>query len=178
MILVTSSPFFSRLLKKNNKKNQSHTLIYMRGIKYDILMAMTDFIYCGETNVYQDDLESFLALAAELQLKGLEEGLKEIPKTDPIKDSEVESPTPLKTVKPMQKAKPRKVNVTEPANDHNKFQPQGRPSFKLTFSNWWRLNMTLLKWWRGVGQFDQRTTLLVEEGAEWNPLTRVRRNPI
>ena len=81
-------------------------------------MAMTDFIYCGETNVYQDDLESFLALAADLQLKGLEEGLKEIPKTDPIKDSEVESPTPLKTMKPMQKAKPRKVNVTEPANDH------------------------------------------------------------
>ena len=118
VILVTSSPFFSRLLKKNNNKNQSHPLIYMRGIKYDILMAMTDFIYCGETNVYQDDLESFLALAADLQLKGLEEGLKEIPKTDPIKDSEVESPTPLKTMKPMQKAKPRKVNVTEPANDH------------------------------------------------------------
>ena len=37
VIIVTSSPFFSRLLEKNNNKNQSHTLIYMRGMKYDIL---------------------------------------------------------------------------------------------------------------------------------------------
>ena len=35
-----------------------------------------------------------------------------------MKDSDSESPTPLTTMKPMQKAKPRKVNVNEPANDH------------------------------------------------------------
>ena len=36
-------------------------------------MAMVDFFYCVEANVYQEKLVYFLALAAELQLKGLEE---------------------------------------------------------------------------------------------------------
>ena len=35
------------------------------------LVAIVDFLYCGEANVYQDNLDSFLAIAEELQLKGL-----------------------------------------------------------------------------------------------------------
>ena len=34
-------------------------------------MAILDFLYCGETNVYQENLDSFLAIAQELELKGL-----------------------------------------------------------------------------------------------------------
>ena len=30
-----------------------------------------DFLYCGEANVYQENLDSFLAIAEELQLRGL-----------------------------------------------------------------------------------------------------------
>ena len=30
-----------------------------------------DFLYFGEANVYQEDLDSFLAIAEEIQLKGL-----------------------------------------------------------------------------------------------------------
>ena len=30
-----------------------------------------DFLYCGESNVFQENLDSFLAIAEELQLKGL-----------------------------------------------------------------------------------------------------------
>ena len=33
--------------------------------------AMVDFLYHGEANVYQENLDSFLAIAEELQLKGL-----------------------------------------------------------------------------------------------------------
>ena len=36
-------------------------------------MVMVDFFYCVEANVFQEKLDYFLALAAELQLKGLEE---------------------------------------------------------------------------------------------------------
>ena len=43
----------------------------MRGMISDVLVAVLDFLYCGETNVYQEDLDSFLAIAEELQLKGL-----------------------------------------------------------------------------------------------------------
>merc|ERR1719319_919402 len=32
---------------------------------------MLDFLYFGEANVYQENLDSFLAVAEELQLKGL-----------------------------------------------------------------------------------------------------------
>ena len=32
---------------------------------------IVDFLYQGEANVFQENLESFLAIAEELQLKGL-----------------------------------------------------------------------------------------------------------
>ena len=43
----------------------------MRGVKSDDLLAIVDFLYNGETNVFQENLDSFLAFAEELQLKGL-----------------------------------------------------------------------------------------------------------
>ena len=43
----------------------------MRGVRPENLMAMVDFFYHGEANVYQENLDSFLVLAEELQLKGL-----------------------------------------------------------------------------------------------------------
>ena len=57
----------------------------MRGIKSEDLLAIVDFHYCGEANVFQENLDSFLAIAEELKLKGLmgqmEDAEKEI---DPI----------------------------------------------------------------------------------------------
>ena len=43
----------------------------MRGFKSEDLVAILDFLYFGEANVYQENLDSFLAIAEELQLKGL-----------------------------------------------------------------------------------------------------------
>ena len=40
-------------------------------MKSEYLLAIVDFLYCGEANVFQDNLDSFLAIAEELQLKGL-----------------------------------------------------------------------------------------------------------
>ena len=68
VILASSSPFFLNLLKRNK---HPHPLIYMRGLKSEDLIAMVDFLYYGEANVYQENLDSFLAVAEELQLKGL-----------------------------------------------------------------------------------------------------------
>ena len=71
VVLAAPSPFFQRVLKGNK---HSHPLIYMRlrGVKSDDLSAMVDFLYFGEANIYHDGLDSFLAIAEELQLKGLE----------------------------------------------------------------------------------------------------------
>ena len=68
VILATSSPFFRDLLKKNK---HVHPLIFMRGVKSEDLAAIIDFLYNGEANIFQDNLDSFLAFAEELQLKGL-----------------------------------------------------------------------------------------------------------
>ena len=68
VILAASSPFFQNLLKKNK---HPHPLIYMKGIKHEILLAVVDFLYLGEANVFQESLDSFLAIAEDLKLKGL-----------------------------------------------------------------------------------------------------------
>ena len=68
VILATSSPVFKNILKRNK---HAHPLLYMRGMKSKDLLAILDFLYCGETNVYQEDLDSFLVIAEELELKGL-----------------------------------------------------------------------------------------------------------
>ena len=87
IILKSCSPFFSKVLARNK---HSHPMIYMKGLKASDLMAIVDFIYLGEANIFQEDLDGFLALAEELQLKGLtgsqseknetSEGQKEVPK--------------------------------------------------------------------------------------------------
>ena len=67
-ILAAASPVFQNILKQNK---HPHPVIYMRGTKFQELEAILDFLYQGEANINQGDLETFLALAEELQLKGL-----------------------------------------------------------------------------------------------------------
>ena len=77
VILVSSSPFFHNLLRKNK---HTHPVIYMRGTKSKDMSAILDFLYYGEANIFQENLDPFLALAEELKLKGLmgrEEELQE-----------------------------------------------------------------------------------------------------
>ena len=69
VILAASSPVFQHILKRN--LNHSHPLIYMRGVKSVDLMAIVDFLYSGETRIFQENFDSFLAIAEELELKGL-----------------------------------------------------------------------------------------------------------
>ena len=85
VILATSSPLFQDLLRKNK---HTHPLIYMRGMKYDDLIAIVDFLYHGEANIYQENLEAFLLIAEELSLKGLtggEHSTEDLPLKRPTK---------------------------------------------------------------------------------------------
>ena len=45
----------------------------MKGIKSEDLSSIVDFLYYGEANIYQDNLDTFLNIAEELELKGLKE---------------------------------------------------------------------------------------------------------
>ena len=46
----------------------------MRGLRGPDLVSIMDFLYFGEANIEQENLESFLELAEELKLKGLTKG--------------------------------------------------------------------------------------------------------
>jgi len=70
VILSASSPFFRSILKRNP---HTHPLIYLRGVKLNNLQSVLDFMYTGEANVAQEELNSFLAVAEELKIKGLTE---------------------------------------------------------------------------------------------------------
>ena len=69
VILASSSPFFMEIFIRNK---HAHPLIYMRGISSEELTTIVDFLYFGEANLFQENLDAFLSLANELKLKGLE----------------------------------------------------------------------------------------------------------
>ena len=69
IILAASSPMLQNLLSGNKQPCQ---LIYLRGVQLKDLEAVMDFIYLGEARLPQENLESFLSLANDLQLRGLE----------------------------------------------------------------------------------------------------------
>ena len=53
VVLISSSPFFLNILKRNK---HPHPLIYMKGVKSENLVAIVDFFYHGEANVFQSRL--------------------------------------------------------------------------------------------------------------------------
>jgi len=68
VVLSACSPFFRNILRRNP---HPHPLLYIKGVKYDDLLSMLNFMYLGEVNIVQDELSSFLAVAEELRIKGL-----------------------------------------------------------------------------------------------------------
>ena len=67
-ILAFSSLFFMDILRK---RKHLHPLLYLSGVRSDILVSVLDFIYRSEAIFFQGDIENFLAVAEELKLKGL-----------------------------------------------------------------------------------------------------------
>ena len=87
VVLSACSPFFRRILVSNPHQ---HPLIYLKGIKYDDLQSVMKFVYLGESEVGQGDLETFLSTAKDLEIKGLS-------------DNEIErSPAPQHKIKEYQ----------------------------------------------------------------------------
>ena len=70
VILSASS---SLLMKMLEGVNQRHPLIYFWDIKKRDLAKIVDFIYNGQVEVYQSDLEEFIKIAGRLGIKGISE---------------------------------------------------------------------------------------------------------
>ena len=68
VILSACSPFFKNLLRRNQ---HPHPLLYLKGITFSGIQSVLNFMYYGEANVAQEDLNTFLSVAEELKVKGL-----------------------------------------------------------------------------------------------------------
>jgi len=68
VILSACSPFFRNVLRRNP---HPHPLLYLKSVKYTDIQAVLNFMYHGEVNVAQEELNSFLAVAEDLRVKGL-----------------------------------------------------------------------------------------------------------
>jgi len=68
VILSACSPFFRNVLRRNPHQNP---LLYLKGVKYTDLQSVLNFMYHGEVNVAQEELNSFLSVAEDLRVKGL-----------------------------------------------------------------------------------------------------------
>ena len=75
MILSACSPFFRNLLCRQPPFGSGgnvigNPVIYLRGVKHADMESVLSFMYHGEVNVAQDQLNSFLAVAEDLKVKG------------------------------------------------------------------------------------------------------------
>ena len=68
VVLAASSDFFKHILRK---ADHSKPMIYLSGINQRELTHIIDYIYEGEVNVYQNELDDFLDVAQRLKIQGL-----------------------------------------------------------------------------------------------------------
>eukprot|EP00088_Acartia_fossae_P065326 TRINITY_DN8055_c0_g1_i3.p1 TRINITY_DN8055_c0_g1~~TRINITY_DN8055_c0_g1_i3.p1 ORF type:complete len:476 (-),score=166.20 TRINITY_DN8055_c0_g1_i3:513-1940(-) len=72
ILLSACSPFFHTMLQRNPHENP---LVYLKGVNLADLQSILEFIYNGEVNVHQSELNSFLEVAEDLQIKGLTDNI-------------------------------------------------------------------------------------------------------
>jgi len=111
VILSACSPFFRTVLRRNP---HAHPLLYLKGVKFSDLQSVLNFMYHGEVNVAQEELNSFLAVAEELRVKGLTQNTGGGQSTS----NNTHHPTPSKPLPkppPLAKPSPRPTaTVTDP----------------------------------------------------------------
>jgi len=95
MILSACSPFFRNILRRNPHQ---HPLLYLKGVKYTDLQSVLNFMYHGEVNVAQEELNSFLAVAEDLRVKGLTQNQSESQASNKQSYTQPKSEPPPKSV--------------------------------------------------------------------------------
>jgi len=124
VILSACSPFFRTVLKRNKHE---HPLLYLKGVKYIDLVAVLNFMYHGEVNVAQEELNSFLAVAEELKVKGLTQNgsEKSSGRNDAMPSSKPRSREPPERMDPIPKRPKPSPQYSTPSH-----QPLSKPSYQ------------------------------------------------
>ena len=69
-ILSSCSSFFSRILVKNPHQKP---LLYLKGVKFEDLEQVMNFVYRGQAELAQEDVQRFLLVAKDLKIEGLDQ---------------------------------------------------------------------------------------------------------
>ena len=69
VVLSSSSDYFKAILQSNNKSKD--IILCLENVSYEELNFMLDYVYNGEVNIEQDQLDRFLTIAQRFQLEGL-----------------------------------------------------------------------------------------------------------
>jgi len=130
VILSACSPFFRTVLRRNP---HAHPLLYLKGVKYTDLQSVLNFMYHGEVNVAQEELNSFLAVAEELRVKGLTQSQSGGAASATAKDHSFPSahaqskppqnPQNRDPLPPPKRPRPSAPLPPPPSNHHHSLQP-------------------------------------------------------
>merc|ERR1712042_298008 len=107
VILSACSPFFRNVLRRNPHQ---HPLLYLKGVKYQDLISVLNFMYNGEVNVAQEELNSFLSVAEELRVKGLTQN-----QGGPSARTKETYPTPKPRISQRYAPRTRHLHLKDPA---------------------------------------------------------------
>ena len=72
VVLSASSNFFKNILRKHS---HNHPLLYLHGVQSESLQLILNYIYQGEVQIYQEQLDQFLAVASDLKIMGLQQSI-------------------------------------------------------------------------------------------------------
>jgi len=68
VILSASSSFFREVFKKTKTP---HPFVYLHGVQYKNLVSLLDYIYTGHVQILSSDVERFIQVGKELEIKSL-----------------------------------------------------------------------------------------------------------
>ena len=68
LVLSASSEYFKNIFKKNK---HPHPLLCLEGVNSGDIRNVMDYIYNGELQIFQEDLDGFLNVAQRLKIEGL-----------------------------------------------------------------------------------------------------------
>ncbi|XP_059485788.1 modifier of mdg4-like isoform X1 [Neocloeon triangulifer] len=126
-VLTVCSPYFKALFKVNPN---NHPIIILKDVSFTDLKSILLFMYRGEVNVKQDDLNTFLKTAEVLKVKGLtgddtKESSRNVSQlfqesqAPQVKRRKLTEPAKLSPPPPVPVPQPRDLGVAEP---HQKIQ--------------------------------------------------------
>ena len=73
-VLSACSPVFMNILSLESQN--SHPVIYLRGIQYPEIESILQFMYLGEAKFYEERMNDFIMVAKNLEIKELSKGIE------------------------------------------------------------------------------------------------------